>query len=90
MGFVTKITSQEIEHMECIAFPGSIHVISSEGEDFDEAVNYLKRQRVIGFDTVLFKKFQGIEWLFYNLQERKEHLSSDCSNSECLWSLPIY
>lgn len=51
MGFVTKITSQEIEHMECIAFPGSIHVISSEGEDFDEAVNYLKRQRVIGFDT---------------------------------------
>ena len=22
MGFVTKITSQEIEHMECIAFPG--------------------------------------------------------------------
>lgn len=51
MGFANKITSQEIEHMEVMAFPGSINVISSEGEGFDEAIRYLRSQKVIGFDT---------------------------------------
>src|SRR5574344_420284 len=51
MGFASKITSQEIEHMEIMAFSGSTCVISSEGEEFDEAVDYLIRQRIIGFDT---------------------------------------
>ena len=32
-------------------FPGDIHVIDKPGLEFDKAVFYLRRQKVLGFDT---------------------------------------
>jgi len=49
--FKEKITPEELSHLEMAAFPGKIHVISSEGPAFDRAIRYLRRQEVIGFDT---------------------------------------
>ncbi|MCF0175923.1 MAG: 3'-5' exonuclease domain-containing protein 2 [Bacteroidales bacterium] len=49
--FSVSITQEEIEKLPLSAFDGEIHVISSEGPEFDEAVKYLRNQKVIGFDT---------------------------------------
>lgn len=49
--FVSSITQEELDGMEFAAFPGEIHVIESEGPDFDEAIKYLSRQKILGFDT---------------------------------------
>ena len=49
--FQITISPEEIGRLELASFPGEIHVIDSVGEDFDKAVSYLKRQRIIGFDT---------------------------------------
>ena len=49
--FQITISPEEIGRLELAAFSGEIHVIDSVGEDFDKAVSYLKRQKIIGFDT---------------------------------------
>ncbi|MCI1786114.1 MAG: 3'-5' exonuclease domain-containing protein 2 [Bacteroidales bacterium] len=49
--FINSISAEEIEKMELAAFPGKIFVIDSLGLSFRRAVNYLKRQKIIGFDT---------------------------------------
>lgn len=49
--FISSITQEQIEEMEFAAFPGSIHVIDTDGVAFRKAVAYLSRQKVIGFDT---------------------------------------
>ena len=49
--FQITISPEEIGRLELASFPGEIHVIDSVGEDFNKAVSYLKRQRIIGFDT---------------------------------------
>ncbi len=49
--FVENITPEEIEVLPLASFPGEIVVIDSESEDFNRAVRYLKRQRILGFDT---------------------------------------
>lgn len=49
--FKERITAEEIEALEYASFDGKIKVIDSFGKEFDDAVNYLNRQSVIGFDT---------------------------------------
>ena len=45
------VTPQELEKLEYASFPGKIYVIDSVGSEFNRAVNYLRAQKVIGFDT---------------------------------------
>jgi len=49
--FVKSITPEEIELMERAAFPGEIVVVDKLGKDFNDAVEYLGSQKIIGFDT---------------------------------------
>jgi len=49
--FQITISPEEIGRLELASFPGEIRIIDSLGEDFGKAVDYLKRQKVIGFDT---------------------------------------
>jgi len=46
-----SIDAEEIEKIEAGGFTGEIVVVDSEGAAFDEAVRWLRRQKVIGFDT---------------------------------------
>ncbi len=46
-----SVTPQEIEKLEYASFPGNIYVIDSVGAEFNRAVNYLRAQKIIGFDT---------------------------------------
>ena len=46
-----SITPEEIERMEMSSFPGEIIVIDRPGLGFFRALEYLKRQKVLGFDT---------------------------------------
>ena len=49
--FQITISPEEIGRLELASFPGEIHVIESMEEEFGQAISYLKRQKVIGFDT---------------------------------------
>lgn len=51
MSYQISITPQEIEKLPLVAFDGKISVISGPGEELERAFKYLRRQRVIGFDT---------------------------------------
>ncbi len=51
MAYAKSITSAELEGMEFVTFSGSIHVIESEGEEFEAAIEYLASQTMLGFDT---------------------------------------
>lgn len=51
MSYQLSITPQEIEKLPLAAFEGKIHVISELGEEFENALKYLRRQKVLGFDT---------------------------------------
>ena len=46
-----SISPEEIGQLPLAAFPGEISVIDTQDERFFAAVRYLRRQRVIGFDT---------------------------------------
>ena len=46
-----SITPEEIDRLEPGTFPGKIKVIDGVGLEFIAAVRYLKRQKIIGFDT---------------------------------------
>ena len=49
--FQISISPEEISALELASFPGEIVVVDREGEMLDQAVRYLKRQQVLGFDT---------------------------------------
>lgn len=49
--FQSSITPEEIQKLDYASFTGKIHVIDSVGADFNRAINYLRRQKIIGFDT---------------------------------------
>ena len=49
--FKLTVTPEEIEKLALARFPGQIHVISHPGWDFSRAIAYLKKQKVLGFDT---------------------------------------
>ena len=52
MAFASTVTVDEIESLEVASFPGEITVVASAHcEEFDQAIAYLSRQEVIGFDT---------------------------------------
>lgn len=46
-----SITPEEIEQLPRAAFSGTIVVVDALDERFDAAIRYLRRQKVIGFDT---------------------------------------
>ena len=46
-----SVSPKEIEKLEYASFPGNIYVIDSVGAEFNRAVNYLRAQKIIGFDT---------------------------------------
>lgn len=46
-----SISPEEIEALPLSSFPGEIHVIDCQGYEFRKALDYLKRQEIIGFDT---------------------------------------
>ena len=46
-----SVSPEEIGALELASFPGTIEVIDTDGEAFHRALRYLKRQRVLGFDT---------------------------------------
>lgn len=49
--YSVSITSEEIGKLPLAACPGKIHVIEEPGPALDSAVRFLRRQRVLGFDT---------------------------------------
>ncbi len=49
--FQISVKPEEIEKLNLAAFEGKITVIDNEGPDFDRAIAYLSRQKIIGFDT---------------------------------------
>lgn len=49
--FHESITKEELTKLEMSAFPGKIYVIDCPGPAFDNAIRYLRRQKIIGFDT---------------------------------------
>lgn len=46
-----SVTKEEIESLELASFPGQIYVIDHVGREFRRAIDYLKKQQIIGFDT---------------------------------------
>lgn len=46
-----SVSPEEIGALDLASFPGTIEVIDTDGEAFHRALRYLKRQRVLGFDT---------------------------------------
>jgi len=49
--YTISISPEEIEKLGLASFPGKIKVINNVGLDFIRAISYLKKQKVIGFDT---------------------------------------
>ena len=51
MLYKESISPEELEHLPLAAFGGKITVVDTLGPSFDNAIRYLKRQKVVGFDT---------------------------------------
>ena len=51
MQYPDSISSEELTQLDTVDFSGPIIVVSEVDEDFVEAMDYLKEQTVIGFDT---------------------------------------
>ena len=49
--FQISISPEEIEKLELAAFDGEMHIIDSQGPEYDAAVRFLARQKMLGFDT---------------------------------------
>ena len=49
--FKISVSPEEIGALELASFPGEIVVVDSEGDAYYRALRYLKRQKVLGFDT---------------------------------------
>ena len=49
--FKISVLPEEIEKLQMASFPGEINVIDHFGAKFLRAVDYLKHQEIIGFDT---------------------------------------
>lgn len=49
--FAENISAEEIESLEYADFAGPIALIKEIGEDYAEALDYLSKQKVLGFDT---------------------------------------
>ncbi|GAB1472664.1 3'-5' exonuclease [Bacteroidota bacterium] len=51
MMYKSTITPEELEQLPVAEFPGEITVIDAIDEKFQESIDYLKGQKIIGFDT---------------------------------------
>lgn len=51
MNFKSSILPEELEKLPLASFPGKIHVIQRPGVAYLRAIEYLRHQSVIGFDT---------------------------------------
>ncbi len=51
VNFKESISAEDLEKLELASFPGKIFVIDAVGAEFNRAVNYLRSQKIIGFDT---------------------------------------
>lgn len=49
--YIDSISTEELQKLDYAAFPGKTDVIDSVGAGFNRAVNYLRSQKIIGFDT---------------------------------------
>lgn len=49
--YQSSILPEEIDKLELAAFEGRIYVIDKAGPELEHAIKYLKKQKVIGFDT---------------------------------------
>ena len=49
--YIESISREELEKLEYASFPGKIQVIDSVGAEFNRAIDYLRSQKIIGFDT---------------------------------------
>ncbi len=49
--FKISIAPEEIDSLPLGAFPGEIKVIDKPGLEYEKAIFYLRRQKVLGFDT---------------------------------------
>ena len=49
--FQISISPEEIGALELASFPGEIVVVEEEGPQMEQALRYLRRQKVLGFDT---------------------------------------
>jgi len=59
MGYTPTISHEEVDALQTASFNGEITVIDSENEEYKEAIEYLSRQRIIGFDTETRPTFQA-------------------------------
>ena len=49
--FKISVSPEEIGALELASFPGEITVVDTEGDAYYRALRYLRRQKVLGFDT---------------------------------------
>ena len=49
--FPISISPEEIAKLELVSFPGEIVLVDSLNDTFYAALRYLRRQKVLGFDT---------------------------------------
>ncbi len=49
--YIDSISTEELQKLDYAAFPGKTDVIDSVGAGFNRAVNYLRAQKILGFDT---------------------------------------
>ena len=49
--FKISVSPEEIGALELASFPAEIVVVDTEGDAYHRALRYLKRQKVLGFDT---------------------------------------
>lgn len=49
--YIDSISPEELQNLEYAGFPGKISVIDAPGSEFNRAVNYLRSQKILGFDT---------------------------------------
>ena len=51
MQYAESISAEEISQLKIATFPGPIGVVVEKNEDFAEAMEYLSKESIIGFDT---------------------------------------
>lgn len=59
MGYKPTISAEEIETLQTAVFNGDIKIIEDESESYKDAITYLSKQRIIGFDTETKPMFQA-------------------------------
>lgn len=59
MDFAESISVEELEALEIADFHGPITVVHEENEDYYEAIEYLSKQKWIGFDTETKPSFRA-------------------------------